>query len=119
MNIRLDFDNYEEMIDFCTRLIGIGKTVEIPEAVTRPAEPESTAPEEPTPAVEEAEPDAEEPAAEEPVYTKEDIRAKLRDLQKAGKKKEVSELIESFGVTKFTEIPQDKYNELMEKAEEL
>lgn len=49
----------------------------------------------------------------------EDVRAKLASLSKAGKKTEVKKLLNSFGVQKLTDVPADKYEELLEKAEEL
>lgn len=57
--------------------------------------------------------------AERPKYTLEQVRAKLADLQRKGKRAEVKELIQSFGVSKLSEVPADKYTELMAKAEEI
>ena len=48
-----------------------------------------------------------------------DVRGKLSELTKAGKKDKVQELIKSFGVDKLSQIPSDKYAEMMEKAGEL
>lgn len=59
------------------------------------------------------------PEPEEPKYTLEQVRAKLASLAQSGKQKEVKELIASFGVKKLTDIPEDKYPEVMEKAEEI
>lgn len=56
---------------------------------------------------------------EEPGYTLVQIREKLSELQKAGKRAKVQELIAGFGVKKLTEVPEDKYTELMQKAGEL
>ena len=47
------------------------------------------------------------------------VREKLAELQKSGKRAQVQELIVGFGVKKLTEIPEDKYSELMQKAGEL
>ena len=60
---------------------------------------------------------AERPA--KPAYTLEQVRAKLADLQRQGKRAEVKALIQSFGVSKLSEVPADKYAELMAKAEEI
>lgn len=49
----------------------------------------------------------------------EDVRSKLAALSKAGKKTEVKNLLNSFGVQKLTDVPSDKYEELLKKAEEL
>lgn len=60
----------------------------------------------------------EEPAAEpsaKPV-TLEDVRATLAKISQAGKADKVRGLIESLGVAKLTDVPADKYGELLEKA---
>lgn len=56
---------------------------------------------------------------EETAYTLEEVRAKLAELQKAGKRAEVKELLGSFGVAKLSELPPAKYAVLMVKAGEL
>jgi hypothetical protein len=72
-------------------------------------------------AVNQEEPKEEETPTSEnlPQYTLEQVRAKLASLAQSGKQKEVKELIASFGVKKLTDIPEDKYPEVMEKAEEI
>lgn len=74
----------------------------------------------------ETQPEPEEPKEEEtptgenlPQYTLEQVRAKLAKLAQAGKQKQVKELITSFNVKKLTDIPESKYPELMEKAEDI
>ena len=52
-------------------------------------------------------------------YTLVQVREKLSELQKAGKRAKVQELIAGFGVKKLTEVPEDRYTELMQKAGEL
>lgn len=47
----------------------------------------------------------------------EQVREKLAALVKAGKQEQVKELIASYGARKLTEIPAEKYAELLEKAE--
>jgi len=47
----------------------------------------------------------------------EQVREKLAALVKAGKQEQVKELIASYGASKLTEIPAEKYAELLEKAE--
>ena len=56
---------------------------------------------------------------EGPGYTLVQVREKLSKLQKAGKRAKVQELIAGFGVKKLTEVPEDRYTELMQKAGEL
>lgn len=49
----------------------------------------------------------------------EDVRAKLVALSQSGKQKEVKALIEKFGAKKLTDIPQEKYPQLLKEAEAL
>ena len=56
---------------------------------------------------------------DEKTYTLIEVRAKLADLNKAGKKAKVQELISSFGVERLSLIGEEHYAELMQKAGEL
>ena len=49
----------------------------------------------------------------------EEVRAKLAALSQAGKQEQVKKLITKFGAKKLTEIPKDKYPELIQEAEAL
>lgn len=98
MTIQVSFGDFNEMRSFAKQLL------------------EKT---EDKPAVKQAEEPVKETPAEEKVYTLEDVRGKLLELQKAGKKDEVRKLIQSFGVDKFPQVPPEKYGELMAKAEAL
>lgn len=49
--------------------------------------------------------------------TLEEVRGILAKLSKNGKQAEVKELIKKFGAKKLTDIPKDKYLELLEEAE--
>ena len=49
----------------------------------------------------------------------EDVRALLADLSQAGKGAQVKALIAETGATKLTEVPAEKYAELLEKAKAL
>ena len=51
--------------------------------------------------------------------TLEDVRAKLVALSQDGKQVKVKELITSFGAKKLSDIPAEKYPELLEVAEKL
>ncbi len=57
--------------------------------------------------------------ADQPTLTLETARAKLAALSQSGKQKEVKAIIESFGAKKLTDIPAEKYPEVMQKAAEL
>jgi|GEM_PF-1083481 len=59
------------------------------------------------------------PVETKPVVTLEAVREKLTAISRAGKKTEVKELITSFGAEKLTDIPEDKYAEVLEAAEAL
>ncbi len=59
-----------------------------------------------------------EPAHEQaPTVTLEQVRAKLAALTQQGKQSEVKALLTKFGAKKLTEIPAEKYAELMKEAE--
>lgn len=49
----------------------------------------------------------------------EDVRAKLAALSQDGKQVQVKELITGFGAKKLSDIPAEKYPELLEEAERL
>ena len=73
-----------------------------------------------TPAADETPAAAPAPAAASPSeVTLEQVRAKLAALSQAGKAATVKELIAGFGVAKLTEVPADKYAELLAQAEAL
>lgn len=52
----------------------------------------------------------------EPVIPLETVRAKLTALSRDGKQAQVKTLITKFGAKKLTEIPAEKYSELLEAA---
>ena len=56
---------------------------------------------------------------EEKTYTITEVRGFLGNLRKNGKKEAVTKLIEDMGYSKFSLVPEDKYPELMRRAEEL
>ena len=117
MRIEAIFENMDEMYAFAHGLIG-HRAVECVE--DKPDTKEVPGPD-PEPAAEEPEPTAEEPGSDpEPqtrTYTKMEVRKVLSDLKKAGK--DVSGLIHSLGYEMFKEVPEDKYPELMKKAEDM
>jgi len=51
--------------------------------------------------------------------TLEQVRAKLAELTRNGKREQVKALLNEFGANKLSEVPADKYAELMAKAEEI
>lgn len=122
MKIKVSFDSYEEMLAFCSGAAEYARVSKEIEAID-PFQPEAAAvPEEdqaPAEKVEIAEEDPIEEEAPAKEYTKIEVRGFLAKLQKEGKKQEVTELINSLGYAKFSEVPEDKYPELMKKAGEL
>ncbi|ADL50528.1 hypothetical protein [Clostridium cellulovorans] len=47
------------------------------------------------------------------------VRGRLAELSRDGKQVQVKELIKKFGANKLTEIPEEKYLELLKEAEEI
>ena len=127
MKINVEFESLEEMRVFAEKLdspSSLDELVKGPCVARKLSTEETEMPEtEPAPAsAEETEPIKEPEKEPEPVkeeYTLVDVRGKLSELTKAGKKAKVQELIKSFGVDKLSQIPADKYAELMDKAGEI
>lgn len=67
--------------------------------------------------VEQAVPETEKEVEKLRVITLEEIRTKLTSLSQSGKQAEVKALIKGFGVSKLTDIPKEKYPELLKAAE--
>ena len=51
--------------------------------------------------------------------TFEDLRAVLAVLTRDGKQKEVKKLITKYGAKKLSDVPEDKYQELLDKARKI
>lgn len=124
MKINFEFDSIEEMMEFAERLGSKETTKNSREAGISanhvlPAE-EKNEPVKQEESVAVPESVVEEPVKDEPKkYTLVEVREKLSELQKAGKRDKVKELLNSFGASKLPEVPEEKYAELMEKAGEL
>lgn len=121
--ITVTFESYEEMVDFAKRVadseglevkeaevkeLPYGRQIaeNFPEANTKTEDRESTAA-------------GEADQKEEETYTLIDVRTTLAKLNKAGKKPQVQELLKSFGADKLSQIPEEKYAEVMRRAGEL
>lgn len=116
MQITAVFTSYEEMKGFAETLLGSQPVISMePAAVSmEPADPSME------PAAVSMELQKEEtPAEEKESYTMVDVRGKLGELNKAGKKAEVKALLESFGAEKLSQVDPENYAELMKKAGEL
>lgn len=121
MGITVQFNSYEEMVEFASKLIGeVKEPVKKVKKTSTPVKEETAVQEETTieesPVQEEEAPVQEE---ESTTYALEDVRAKLTELTRAGKQKEVKALITSFGAKNVTTIEPKDYAALMEKAGEL
>jgi hypothetical protein len=78
------------------------------------SQPKAKKPAAPAPA-----PEAEAPADSAPAVTLVQVRARLAELSSEGKKEAIKKLMSDFGVSKLTEVPEEKYSELMTAAEAL
>lgn len=58
-------------------------------------------------------------AEEVPAITLEVVRGKLASLSQNGKQAQVKALIKNFGASKLSDIPKEKYQELLKQAEEI
>lgn len=133
--INVNFDSLDDMLHFANRLAGLGQagpvtvqtaaqTVKVePTDAKADTKVESTEKKQDETADTkpdvEADETADTPDKAEKKYTLEEVRAKLAALNKAGKRLEVKTILNSFGVEKLSEIPEDKYQEIMEKAGEV
>ena len=97
----------EEMVKYMAATAPGATVVEVKEPATLEM-PKLRRKAEPTPALEEAAP-----------ITLEDVRGVLAKLSQGGKAAEVKGLIAKFKASKLTEIPADKYAEVLAAAKEL
>lgn len=114
MGITVEFKDYEEMVAFARVLLNGCNNVPTEEKI------KATAQKQGSPKAEVIITKEDTPTQEdEPTYTLEQVRARLTELTRAGKQKEVKELITSFGAKNVTSILPEHYQGLMKKAGEL
>lgn len=124
-----DFDDMVATSRYIASLVGgnanIPASLPVVSPMATPVEPEPEKPQETVPFVPDKKEVSEQPkektkapAESGKAYTLEEVRAKLAGLNKAGKRAEVKELLASFGAVKLSDVPAEKYGELMEKAGE-
>lgn len=106
MPVQIDGKEVSEKIE--------AKTKETTKQDDAPSAEETEAPKKDEPKQEE-EPESEETAG----ISLETVRGKLAELAQSGKQKEVKALITEMGAKKLTDVPAEKYPELLEKAEGL
>jgi len=109
MSITVEFKDFNEMLDFAKVLLS---------KYSKPDEAEDK-----KPAISKAANVPEELKEEVPfeggtvmTYTLEEVRAKLAELTRSGKAKEVKELLNSFGAKNLTSLDPKHYAAVMEKA---
>lgn len=129
MTIHVDFIDFEDMLDFAEKLTGMTKRAASEENLkelnvfTKGQDQHRKAADK-TEEISQVNKDIQEEvkteeAPSESTVTLEEVRAKLAELNKAGKRSAVKELLSGFGAAKLSEIPEDKYPEVMAKAGEL
>lgn len=116
MKIVCEFEDFESMVGFAEALLKEERKTVISEPAAEEAVMTGGKEE---PAETEEEEKAADPKTEEPVYTLVDVRAVLAGLQKSGKREQIKALLQSFGAARLSDIPEEKYGELMQKAGEL
>lgn len=118
MGITVEFKDYEEMVTFAKVLLaGSNNTVNVQASAQEPLKQAIKKPvEQQAPA---EQPQDEAPAQEEtqdPQYTLEQVRAKLTELSRNGKAKQVKAILDSFGAANVTALKEKDYTAVMEKA---
>lgn len=114
LTLDLTAENLEKLKIFCedTKAVPIA-TVETKKAAAKPkATPKPDKKEEAVPAKQEEAETAKETAK---AVTKTDVRAVALKISKAGKSDVLKEIFAKFEATKLSEVPEDRYDELMEE----
>lgn len=119
MKINVEFESFEEMIEFSEKLLGTKSKKEKTEKEA--PEPKVEEPKAPTPEqkVEEPKAPAPEPASEpvkpETSYTLTDVRAALAALAKKDKEK-MKAVLNSVGASNLKEVKEEDYATIMERC---
>ncbi|WP_102348333.1 rRNA biogenesis protein rrp5 [Bacillus sp. Marseille-P3661] len=103
-------------LDVVTDLRNLAGSIETLVFALESNQTDSTAPVEKKEAKESKEPKKTTQPQKAKLPTLEDVRAKLAALSQVGKQAQVKELITSFGAKKLSDIPVEKYPELLEEA---
>lgn len=109
LTLELTSENLEKLKVFCE---DTKAEVKKPVAKQKPA---STTKTEAKPVNDEKPPFEEAPAKEEPVITMTDVRAVALKISKAGKADLLKEIFAKFDATKLSEVPADRYADLMKE----
>ncbi len=117
MNITVEIKAPELVTAIEHLALSLGEQVPVPQSNEQPEQPKEqpkTEPEKETSA-----PEKEEKPSDETKIELETVRKKLAEISQSGKQEQVKGLIQSYGVNKLTEVPEENYQELLEKAEAL
>ena len=127
MEIKITIENLEEFIKSTDRLTEtvaiLGSAVAFKKGLVKTARSAldralTEAEEEDGPVEEDTAAEEDAPAEEKAVtITLEEVRAKLAALSQGGKQAEVKALITKYGAQKLSDIPEDKYPDLLKDAE--
>lgn len=114
LTLDLTAENLEKLKIFCEDTNALATAnVEVKKAPAKPkAAPKPEKKEEAKPAKKEATEPEKEPAK---TVTKTDVRAVALKISKAGKSDVLKEIFAKFEATKLSEVPEDRYDELMEE----
>jgi hypothetical protein len=121
IKINIEAKGLEEAVHALANAFSNVPVAEKPAATISPA-PAETPTQEPAQQAAAKEPEpapAPETKQETPSVTMDTVRVKLAELSQQGKQAQVKDLITSFGAKRLSDIPEDKYGELLEKASEL
>lgn len=108
MKISVEFTSLEEMAEFASKFPNVKKNVvkmakeKVDETIEKVTKMTEEAPKEETP-------------KEEETYTLTEVRAKLAEIAKTDKTK-VAEILKSVGAAKLTDVKEEDYAAIMERA---
>lgn len=112
MKINVEFESFEEMIEFSEKLLGTKSKKE--KTKKEAPEPKVEEPKAPTPEPE-PEPAKPEPVKPEASYTLTDVRAALAALAKKDKEK-MKAVLSSVGASNLKEVKEEDYATVMERC---
>ncbi len=119
--MKLEFSSLEEACDFAyeVRFKAMLQAQHTVDKADKPTTEKRAEPKAAAEVVEDKVTKEEEPAKEETTYNIKEVRAKLTELSRAGKAKEVKKILTEAGAANVSSLCEDKYAEVMEKAGEL
>lgn len=122
MGITVQFESYEEMVQFANKLVsGDVKPIKKQKQgeIQKDKSIKEEAPAEDANPIPNQQQIEEEAAGEEVTFTLEEVRAKLTELTRSGKQKEVKAILTSVKAKNLTAVDPKNYATVMKKAGEL